>query len=68
MQKLVSFFLSVVFFVIYFLVLRYIYNAFVPFNTLTDILSILIVLIVIIPVSVLTAEKTIEMIRTSEKY
>jgi len=68
MGKLVYFLLSVVFFVIYFSILRYIYNAVVPFNTLTNVLSIFIVLIVIIPASIFSARKTIKIIRNSEKH
>lgn len=66
MGKLVYFLLTVVFFVIYFSILRYIYNAVVPFNTLTNVLSIFIVLIVIIPASIFSARKTIKFIRNSE--
>ncbi len=40
MEKLVFFFLSILYFVIFFALLKYVYNAFVPFNSLTDILAV----------------------------
>lgn len=59
MEKLVFFFISIVLFVIYFLILKSAYNAFVPFNTTTDILAIFIVVIVIVPASIISANKVI---------
>jgi len=67
MEKLVFFFLSIVYFVIFFTLLKYVYNTFVPFNSLTDILAVFFTIIVIIPASVFSANnKTIDVVRTSK--
>ncbi|PAD70297.1 hypothetical protein CHH83_04290 [Bacillus sp. 7586-K] len=66
MEKLVFFFPSIVYFVIFFALLKYVYNAFVPFNSLTDILAVFFTIIVIIPASVFSANKTIDVVRTSK--
>ncbi len=63
MERLVFFFLAAVFFVIYFSVLKYIYS-FIPYNIFMNVLSILIMIIVIFPASIISANKMIEMIRT----
>ena len=55
--KLVMIFLSVVFFLLYFNILQFLWNAFVPLNTYTNVLSIIIIVVVIIPASIFSAIK-----------
>ncbi len=64
-NRLILIFLSILFFVIYFKVLQFLYNAFVPFNTLTDIIAFFIIIVVIIPASVISATKIIRVIKTT---
>ena len=63
MERLVFFFLAAVFFVIYFSVLKYIYSL-IPYNIFMNVLSILIMITVIFPASIISANKMIEVIRT----
>jgi TM2 domain-containing membrane protein YozV len=63
-KRLILILLSILFFVIYFKILQFLYNAFVPFNTLTDIISIFIIIVVIIPASVISATKITRMLKT----
>lgn len=46
--------LTVIFFLVYFKLLQYLWNAWVPYNTITDILCIFVIIVVIIPVSLIT--------------
>ncbi len=46
--------LTVIFFLVYFKILQYLWNAWIPYNTVTDILSIFLIIVVIIPLSLIT--------------
>lgn len=62
-EKLVFFFLTAVFFVIYYKILIYIYDNFVPYNALTTVLSFFIIIIIILPLAVFSADKIIKVIK-----
>nr|WP_312578031.1 hypothetical protein [Sedimentibacter sp.] len=53
----------IIFFIINFKILRFIYDKFVPFNTITDIIAIFIIIFVNIPLSVICTEKVFSIIR-----
>lgn len=63
--KLVMFFLFVVFFLVYFNILQFIYNAFVPYGPLSSIISVIIIILVIVPLSILSALKFVDFIKES---
>lgn len=46
--------LTVIFFLVYFKILQYLWNAWIPYNTVTDVLSIFLIIVVIIPLSLIT--------------
>lgn len=55
--------ITIVFFVFYFFILRWIWNLWIPFNITTDILSLFILMVVVVPISFISAEKTIKAIK-----
>ena len=63
MKNIVFYILSVIFIIFYFNVLVRIWNFLVPFNPTTDIISIFIVIIVIIPLSVISSKQAIKIIK-----
>lgn len=58
---------TVVFFVIYFLIFRYLWDLLLPWNLYTDIIAFFIIIFVNIPLSVFSADKIIKIIR-SDKF
>ena len=65
MKNIIFGVLSVIFFVIYFNVLIKIWNLWVPFNSTTDVISMFILISVIIPLSVISAQQAIKIIKRS---
>jgi hypothetical protein len=57
--------LTIVFFVVYWKVLALIWDLWVPFNTTTNVLSMFIVVIVNMPLSAISANQTIKVIKES---
>lgn len=53
----------ITFFVIFFKVLNFIWNSFIPWNALTDIISFLILVFVNIPLSIICTKKVIKVIK-----
>lgn len=64
-EKLVFIFLTAVFFVIFFKILVYIYDNFIPYNALTTVLAFFIIIIIILPSAVFSADKIIKVIKRS---
>lgn len=58
--------ITIVFFRFYFFILRWIWNSWIPFNITTDILALFILVVVLIPLSAISAEKTIKIIKSVE--
>jgi flagellar biosynthesis component FlhA len=58
---------TVVFFVIYFQIFRYLWDFLLPWNLYTDIIALFIIIFVNIPLSVFSADKIIKIIR-SDKF
>ena len=56
MQRFIFWVVGIAFFVIYFIILRFIYDEFVPMTPLTDVLSLFIIIIVILPLSAVSAQ------------
>jgi len=59
-KNLVSAVLTIIFFIIYWKLLGFIYNLWVPFNPVTDILALFIILIIVIPLSAISAYKILK--------
>jgi uncharacterized membrane protein len=55
--------IAAVFFFIYFNLLSYVISIWIPFNPITDIVSVLIVVFVVAPLSVFSTEKLTKVIR-----
>lgn len=55
MKKAVFGIVCCLFFVLYFKVLQVVYNRFVPMNTTTNVISVFIMIIILIPLAVLSA-------------
>lgn len=63
MKRLVFWGICIVFFVLFFKILKFIWDRFVPFNSLTDVISIFILVFINIPLSVICAEKIITVLK-----
>jgi len=57
--------LTILFFVVYWNIVQWIWNRWMPINPITDVLAIFIVVIVNIPLSVISADYTIKIIEES---
>ncbi|MBP1925102.1 putative membrane protein YwzB [Sedimentibacter acidaminivorans] len=55
--------ISIIFFIINFKILGFIYDKFVPSNTITDIMVIFIIIFINIPLSVICTEKVFSIVR-----
>ncbi len=66
-NSIIFWFLTILFFIIYFNVLMYLWNFFLPWNLYTDIVAVFVVIFVNIPLSVYSAEKLIKAIK-SDKF
>jgi len=55
--------ICVIFFILNFKILEFIYDKVVPFNTITDIIAIFIIIFVNIPLSVICTEKAFSIIK-----
>lgn len=62
-MKVAIFFLTAVFFVIYFKLFGFIYQLVVPWNTATDLISIFLILVLVLPASYLSAIKAVDVIK-----
>ncbi|MFL0270147.1 hypothetical protein [Candidatus Clostridium radicumherbarum] len=62
-KRIVFGIISIAFFVFFFEILKFIWDRFVPFNTLTDIISLFILIIINIPLSVICTQKVIKIIK-----
>lgn len=58
--------ITIIFFVIYFFIFRWIWNLWMPLSITTDIIAMFISLVVNIPLSLISAEKTIKIIKSVE--
>lgn len=66
-NSIIFWFLTILFFIIYFNVLMDLWNFFLPWNLYTDIVAVFVVIFVNIPLSVYSAEKLIKAIK-SDKF
>lgn len=66
MKKLSYLGIFIVFFLIYFKILSFLWTKFMPFNTASDIISVVILIFVNIPLSVISTEKLIKIIQKEE--
>ena len=66
MQRFLFWVVGIVFFVVYFIVLQFIYNKFVPLTPFTDVLSLFIIAVVIWPLSAVSAQWFIHAVRTAK--
>ena len=57
--------LTILFFIIYWKVLAWIYNQWVPMNNYTDLLALFIIVFVNFPLSAISARQTIKVIKES---
>ncbi|WP_453996308.1 hypothetical protein [Bacillus nitroreducens] len=64
MQKLLVYFLYVIFFVIYFSIAGFLYNAFIPFKIYTGVL-VSFIMVILVPASILSGNKFISYIKIS---
>lgn len=64
-KNIIFWFFTIFFFVIYWRILALIWNLWVPFNIIIDILSMFIVVVVNIPLSAISAEQTVKIIKGS---
>lgn len=65
MKNIVFCVLSVIFFIFYYYVFLQIWNSWIPFNALTDVISMFIFIFVSIPLSVISAQTVIKIIKKS---
>lgn len=64
MRKIIVYWLiTIIFFIIYLKIEFFVWNKWVPFNVITNILSLSIIFIVIIPLSAISSHLTLKMIR-----
>jgi hypothetical protein len=66
MKRLVFGAICIAFFVLFFEILKFIWNKFIPFDTLTDIVSLFILIVINIPLSVICTQKIIKVIQKKE--
>lgn len=50
-------------YVLYFQIIKFIWNRFVPWNILTDLIALFVLIVVNIPFAVITTEKVIKIIK-----
>lgn len=55
-NKIIYIAMNVIIFIIYLFILKLIWNSFIPFNTVTDIIAVFIILIIIFPLTLITTE------------
>ncbi|SHH96963.1 hypothetical protein [Clostridium grantii] len=55
--------LSIVYFMIYFSLLRWIWNLYVPFNVITEIIAFLLIILIVIPFSSISATNSIKLLK-----
>ncbi|MFU0824221.1 hypothetical protein [Clostridium sp.] len=55
--------ICIVFYVIYFVILRFIWDMFIPFNIVTDLISVFILIFVNVPLALISANKIVAIIR-----
>ena len=65
LQRFLFWVVGIVFFVVYFMILQFIYDKFVPWTTFTDVLSLFIIIIVILPLAGVSAQWFIRAVRTA---
>ena len=64
-KKFVFIFLTCVFFYLYFKITAYIFNSIIPLSPAADIASMWILIVIIIPLSVYSADKVIKTIKNT---
>ena len=55
--------INIGFFVLFFVILKFIWNRFIPFNPLTDVISLFVLVIINIPLSIICTQKVIKVIK-----
>ena len=55
--------LAIVYFMIYFSLLRWIWNLYVPFNVITEIIAFLLIILIVIPFSSISATNSIKLLK-----
>lgn len=63
MKDIIYWIICIIFFALYFHILKFIWNTFIPFNTITDLVSLFIMIFVNIPLSVVSTEKIFTVIK-----
>jgi hypothetical protein len=58
--------ICIAFFVVFFKILQFIWDRFMPFNAVTDVISIFILVFVNIPLSIICAQKVFKVIKQAE--
>ena len=66
MQRFIFWVVGIAFFVIYFIILRFIHDEFVPMTPLTDVLALFIIIIVMLPLAAVSAQWFINTVRTAK--
>ena len=66
MQRFLFGVVGIVFFVVYYKILQFIYDEFVPLTPLTVVLSLFIIIIVILPLAGVSAQWFIRAVRTAK--
>lgn len=62
-KNVVCWLICIAFFIIYFLLIKYIWNKFIPFNTSTDLIALFIIIFINIPLSIISTQKVFEIIK-----
>ena len=66
MQRFLFWVFGIVFFVVYLKILQFIYDKFIPWTIFTDVLSLFIIIIVILPITAVSAQWFIRAVRTAK--
>ena len=64
-KKIIFGFMTMLFFIVYWNVLGLIWNLWVPFNPTTDIISLFIVIFINLPLSAISSQQLIKVIKSS---
>jgi ABC-type phosphate transport system permease subunit len=66
-KRIVFGMICIAFFVLFFEILKFIWDKFIPFNAVTDIVSLFILIVINIPLSVICTQKVIKIIKQEQE-
>ncbi len=65
-KRFVFWIIFIAFYVLFFMILKFVWNRFIPFNVLSDIIGIFVLIVINIPLSAICTQKLINVTRLEE--